>query len=107
MISFFYCIFCCGFYVVSDIQAFTSELKNKLATKCRGKAKTDFTQVVKEIHEEYDDKGTEKEEFIPDIDDGKSKSCIDESLKDWILQRKHSLQNMIKSKKQLMSERKC
>ena len=37
---------------------------------------------MKDICEEYDDKGTEKEYFIPDIDDGKSKSCIDESLKD-------------------------
>ena len=31
---------------------------------------------------EYDDKGTEKEEFMPKVDDGKSRSCIDESLKD-------------------------
>ena len=39
---------------------------------------------MKEICEEYDDKGTEKEDFMPDIDDGKSRSCIDESLKDSI-----------------------
>ena len=38
---------------------------------------------MKEICEEYDDKGTEKEDFMPDIDDGKSRSCIDESLKDF------------------------
>ena len=37
---------------------------------------------MKEICEEYDDKGTKKEDFIPDIDDGKSRSCIHESLKD-------------------------
>ena len=37
---------------------------------------------MKEICEEYDDKGTEKEGFIPEIDDGKFRSCIDESLKD-------------------------
>ena len=37
---------------------------------------------MKEICEEYDDKGTEKEDFMPEIDDGKSRSCIDESLKD-------------------------
>ena len=68
----------CCYYV----QEFTSELKNKLSAKCRGKAETDFTWVVKEICEEYDDKGKEKEEFMPEIDDGKSRSCIDESLKD-------------------------
>ena len=28
------------------------------------------------------DKGTDKEEFMLEIDDGKSRSCIDESLKD-------------------------
>ena len=39
---------------------------------------------MKEICEEYDDKGTKKEEFMPEIDDGKSKSCIDESLKDYV-----------------------
>ena len=39
---------------------------------------------MKEICEEYDDKGTEKEDFMPDIDDGKSRSCIDEILKDSI-----------------------
>ena len=55
-------------------------MKNKLSFKCRGKAKTDFTLAVKEICEEYDDKGTEKDDFMPDIDDGKSRSCIDESL---------------------------
>ena len=32
--------------------------------------------------EEYDDKGTKKEDFMPEIDDGKSRSCIDERLKD-------------------------
>ena len=37
---------------------------------------------MKEICEEYDDKGIEKEDFMPDIDDGKSRSCIDERLKD-------------------------
>ena len=32
--------------------------------------------------EKYDDKGTKKEDFMPEIDDRKSRSCIDESLKD-------------------------
>jgi len=36
---------------------------------------------MKEICEEYDDKGTEKEDFMPEIDDRKSRSCIHESLK--------------------------
>ena len=34
------------------------------------------------ICEEYDDKGTEKEGFIPEIDDGKSRLYIYESSKD-------------------------
>ena len=83
LISFFYCFFCNGFYAATDVQAFTSELKNKLSSKCRGKAETDFTLAVKEICEEYDDKGTEKEDFMPEIDDRKSRSCIDEILKDF------------------------
>ena len=37
---------------------------------------------MKELCEEYDDKGTEKEDFMPEIDDGKSISCIHESIKD-------------------------
>ena len=37
---------------------------------------------MKEICEDYDDKGIEKEDFMPGIDDGKSISCIDEILKD-------------------------
>ena len=37
---------------------------------------------MKEICDEYDDKCTEKEDFMPEIDDGKSRSCIDERLKD-------------------------
>ena len=41
-----------------------------------------MVDVVKELCEEYDDKGTEKEEFMPEIDDGKSISCIHEILKD-------------------------
>ena len=38
---------------------------------------------MKEICEEYDDKGTEKEEFIPEIDDGKSRLYINESSMDY------------------------
>ena len=53
-----------------------------MKTKCWGKDETDFTLALKEICDEYDDKGTKKEEFMPNIDDGKSISCIDESLKD-------------------------
>ena len=71
-----------GFCAPTNVQAFTSKLKNKLSAKCRGKAETKFTREVKEICEEYDDKGREKEEFMPEIDDGKSRSCIDESIKD-------------------------
>ena len=82
LISFFYCFFCSGFCVATDVQAFTFELKNKLSAKCRGKVETDFTTAVKEICEEYDDKGTEKEDFMLEIDDGKSRSCIDACLKD-------------------------
>ena len=82
LISFFYWFFCSGLCAPTDLQEFTSELKNKLSAKCQGKDETDFTQAVKEICKEYDDKGTVKEEFMPDIDDGKSRSCIDEILKD-------------------------
>ena len=42
---------------------------------------------------------------MPEIDDGKSRSCIDESLKDSA--KKVQFIKMIKSKKQLMSQRKC
>ena len=41
-----------------------------------------MVDALKEICEEYDDNVTKKEDFMPDIDDGKSRSCIDESLKD-------------------------
>ena len=82
LISFFYCFFCSGLCATTGIQAFTSELKNKLSSKCQRKAETNFTMVMKEICEEYDDKGIEKEDIMPDIDDGKSRSSIDESLKD-------------------------
>ena len=37
---------------------------------------------MKEKCEEYDDKYTKKEEFMLEIDDGKYRSCINESLKD-------------------------
>ena len=37
---------------------------------------------MKYICEEYDDKGTEKQKFIPKIDDGKSRLYINESSKD-------------------------
>ena len=83
MISFFYCFFCTGFCVATDVQEFTSELKNKLPVKCPGKAETDFTLAVKDICEEYDDKGKKKEDFVPEIDGEKYRSCIDESLKDY------------------------
>ena len=56
--SFFYCFFCSGFCAATDVNAFTSELKNKLLAKSRGKAETNFTRAMKEICEEYDDKGT-------------------------------------------------
>ena len=82
LISFLYCFFCSSLCASTDVQAFTSELKNKLLAKCRGKVETNFMLTVKEICEEYDDKGIEKEDFMPDIDDGKSRSCIDEILKD-------------------------
>ena len=55
---------------------------NKIDDMGFDNAKTDFTLAVKEICQEYDDKGIEKEDFMPEIDDGKSRSCIDESLKD-------------------------
>ena len=53
-----------------------------MLAQCSGKVETNFTREVKDICEEYDDKGIEKEDFIPEIDDGKSRSCIDERLKD-------------------------
>ena len=81
LISFFYCFFCSGFCAPIDVHAFTCELKNKLSAKCRGKDETYFTRAVKEICEEYDGKGTKKENFMPEIDDGKSTSWIDERLK--------------------------
>ena len=82
LISFFNCFFCSGFSAPTDVQEFTSKLKNKLLAKCGGKDETKFTREVKEICEEYDDKGKNKEEFMLEIDDGKSRSCIDEILKD-------------------------
>ena len=55
---FFISSVCSGFYAATDVHKFTSELKNKLSAKCQGKAENDFTLAVKEICEEYDDKGT-------------------------------------------------
>ena len=38
---------------------------------------------MKETCEDYDDKGIDKEDFMPEVDDGKSISYTDESLKDF------------------------
>ncbi|XP_062090045.1 ENHANCER OF AG-4 protein 2 [Humulus lupulus] len=43
-----------AFVAPADIQAFTSEAKNKLSARCQGKAKH-FAQAVKEICEEFDE----------------------------------------------------
>ena len=53
---------------------------NKIDKMGADNVETNFTLVVKEICEECDDKGREKEEFMLEIDDGKSRSCIDESI---------------------------
>ena len=46
---------------------------NKIDDMGFDNAETDFNMVVKEICEEYDDKGTQKEDFMLEIDDGKSR----------------------------------
>ena len=56
------------------------ETINKIDDMGVDNVENEFTLEVKEICEEYDDKGTEKEAIMPDIDDGKSRSCIDESI---------------------------
>ena len=43
-----------------------------------------MVDVVKELCEEYDDTGKKKEDFMPENDDGKSISCIHESLKNFV-----------------------
>ena len=42
--SFFDCFFCSGFCAATDVQAFTSELKNKFSAKCRGNDEIEFTR---------------------------------------------------------------
>ncbi|GER56125.1 Tudor/PWWP/MBT domain-containing protein [Striga asiatica] len=43
-----------AFVAPADIQAFTSEIKNKLSARCQGKSAGNFVQAVKEISEEFD-----------------------------------------------------
>ncbi|KAI3453268.1 hypothetical protein Pfo_009931 [Paulownia fortunei] len=43
-----------AFVAPADIQAFTSEAKNKLSARCQGKTVRYFAQAVKEICEEFD-----------------------------------------------------
>ncbi|CAA0806690.1 ENHANCER OF AG-4 protein 2 [Striga hermonthica] len=43
-----------AFVAPADIQAFTSEIKNKLSARCQGKTAGNFVQAVKEISEEFD-----------------------------------------------------
>lgn len=71
-----------GFCAPTDVQAFTADLKIKLSAKCRGKAESDFTRAVKEICKAFDEKDTEKQEFIPEIDNVKARLCIDERSKE-------------------------
>ncbi|KAH6792604.1 hypothetical protein C2S52_003081 [Perilla frutescens var. hirtella] len=44
-----------AFVAPADIQAFTSESKNKLSARCQGKTVKYFAQAVKEICEEFDE----------------------------------------------------
>lgn len=73
-----------GFCAPTDVQAFTADLKIKLSAKCQGKAETDFTRAVKEICKAFDEKDTEKQDFILEIDNGKARSCIDERSKECV-----------------------
>uniref|UniRef100_A0A803P0F9 Endopeptidase Clp n=1 Tax=Cannabis sativa TaxID=3483 RepID=A0A803P0F9_CANSA len=54
-----------AFVAPADIQAFTSETKNKLSARCQGKAKH-FAQAVKEICEEFDELQKKKSSNLTD-----------------------------------------
>ncbi|KAE8698603.1 hypothetical protein F3Y22_tig00110597pilonHSYRG00487 [Hibiscus syriacus] len=58
-----------AFVPPADIQAFTSETKTKLSTKCQIKTKY-FVQAVKEICVEYDELNEEKSRGLRDETDG-------------------------------------
>ena len=81
-----------------------------MLAKCQEKDETDFTRALKEICEEYDDKGTEKEDFMPDIDDGKYISCIAERLKDSIdkvqFTKNHKIQEAIDELEEMLKMQK-
>ncbi|KAE8732014.1 Tudor/PWWP/MBT domain-containing protein, putative isoform 2 [Hibiscus syriacus] len=63
-----------AFVPPADIQAFTSETKIKLSTKCQIKTKY-FVQAVKEICVEYDELHEEKSRGLRDEADGSKPGC--------------------------------
>ncbi|GMI70493.1 hypothetical protein HRI_000718600 [Hibiscus trionum] len=63
-----------AFVPPADIQAFTSETKTKLSTKCQIKTKY-FVQAVKEICVEYDELHEEKNGGLIDETDGSKPGC--------------------------------
>ncbi|KAK8578478.1 hypothetical protein V6N13_100315 [Hibiscus sabdariffa] len=63
-----------AFVPPADIQAFTSETKTKLSTKCQIKTKY-FVQAVKEICVEYDELHEEKSRGLRDETDGSKPGC--------------------------------
>ena len=73
-----------------------------MLAQCSGKVETNFTREVKYICEEYDDKGTEKEDFMPDIDDESFKDSVEKvqfTKNDKIQEATHESEEMLKMKK--------
>ncbi|KAL6566246.1 RPR [Orobanche gracilis] len=70
-----------AFVAPADIQAFTSEAKNKLSARCQGKTVKYFAQAVKEICEEFEVLQHKKINGIRD-DDNNAQNLASESLSD-------------------------
>ncbi|KAL6543942.1 RPR [Orobanche gracilis] len=70
-----------AFVAPADIQAFTSESKNKLSARCQGKTVKYFAQAVKEICEEFEVLQHKKINGIRD-DDNNAHNLASEALSD-------------------------
>ncbi|GFZ15727.1 Tudor/PWWP/MBT domain-containing protein [Actinidia rufa] len=64
-----------AFVAPADIQAFTSESKNKLSARCQGKTVKYFAQAVKEICEAFDLLQQKKSRGLGDDNDGSGPRC--------------------------------
>ncbi|KAJ0825138.1 putative CID domain-containing protein [Helianthus annuus] len=61
-----------AFVAPVDIQPFTSETKDKLLTRCKGKTVKYFSQAVKEICDTFEESENKSSDFLKDGNDGRA-----------------------------------